>query len=431
MKWISGAVLGAALCVSACSTTAELAPAPAATHAVQIVDASDQARIDGALRAAVERDGLAGASALIYENGQEVYFGAFGEADREAHRPMARDTIVQIFSMTKPITGVALMMLYEEGKFQLDDPLSQYLPEFANIRVYTGLDANGQPIYETPHRPITVRDITRHTAGFASNPSELPAGMMAQNPGRRENTLAQEAHELSQLPLVFHPGERWLYGPSVDVQARLVEVLSGMPFDRFVRTRILNPLRMDTTRYVVPEADRGRLAASYRRGADNVIARVPDEEAFAFNTRDWPLKPGSYGYTSTLDDYMRFARMLVNEGELDGVRVLRPETVRLLSTSHLDDSVTNRSWLPNKGQVGFGVDVAVRLRPPADAAESSGQVGEFFWDGAASTLFWVDPANDLTAVMFVQIQPFDPFHLHKSFRDAVYAGTSAAAPTAP
>jgi CubicO group peptidase (beta-lactamase class C family) len=430
MKWIFGAVLGAALAASACSTTQSVIDAPPPTH-MQIVDASDHARIDGALRAAVERDGLAGASALIYENGHEVYYGAFGEADREAHRPMARDTIVQIFSMTKPITGVALMMMYEEGKFQFDDPLSQYLPEFATMRVYAGMDANGQPIYEAPHRPITVRDITRHTAGFASNASDLPAGLMGPNPGRRENTLEQEAHEWAQLPLAFHPGERWLYGPSVDIQARLVEVLSGIPFDRFVRTRILNPLHMDTTRYLVPEENRGRMAALYRRGTDHVIARVPDEEAFAFNTRDWPLKPGSYGYTSTLDDYMRFARMLVNEGELDGVRLLRPETVRLLGASHLDDSVTNRSWLPNKGQVGFGVDVAVRLRPPADATEASGQVGEFFWDGAASTLFWVDPANDLTAVMFVQIMPFDPFRLHKAFRDAVYAGTSAAAPTAP
>jgi CubicO group peptidase (beta-lactamase class C family) len=338
---------------------------------------------------------------------------------------------VQIFSMTKPITGVALMMLYEEGKFQLDDPLSQYLPEFATMRVYAGMDASGQPIYEAPHRVITVRDITRHTAGFASNPSELPAGAMAQNPGRFQNTLAQEAHEWAQLPLVFHPGERWSYGPSVDIQARLVEVLSGVPFDQFVRTRILTPLHMSTTRYVVPEADRGRMAALYRRGTDNVITRAPDAEAFAFNTRDWPLKPGSFGYTSTLDDYMRFARMLVNEGELDGVRLMRPETVRLLATSHLDDSVTNRSWLPSKGQVGFGVDVAVRLRPPAAATEASGQVGEYFWDGAASTLFWVDPENDLTAVMFVQIQPFDPFRLHKAFRDAVYAGTPAAAPTAP
>jgi CubicO group peptidase (beta-lactamase class C family) len=141
------------------------------------------------------------------------------------------------------------------------------------------------------------------------------------------------------------------------------------------------------------------------------------------NTTNWTLKPGGYGLTSSLDDYMRFARMLVNGGTLDGARVLRPETVKLMATSHLSDSVTERSWLPGKGQVGFGIDFAVRVRPPASAEENSGAVGEFFWDGAASTLFWVDPANQLTAVLFVQLLPFDRIKLHKSFRDAVYAGT--------
>jgi CubicO group peptidase (beta-lactamase class C family) len=190
---------------------------------------------------------------------------------------------------------------------------------------------------------------------------------------------------------------------------------------------------MRETRYFVPEGDRGRLAAMYQRSDSGVLTRAPDSSALAFNTRRWALTPGGFGLTSTLDDYMRFARMLANGGELDGARVLRPETVRLMATSHLSDSVTERSWLPSKGEVGFGVDFAVRVRPPATATENNGVVGEFFWDGAASTLFWVDPTNRLAAVLFVQLVPFDRVRLHKSFRDAVYGpyvppGTPAAPP---
>jgi len=188
----------------------------------------------------------------------------------------------------------------------------------------------------------------------------------------------------------------------------------------------------------VPESDRGRLAAMYQRGDDGVLRRAPDSTALAFNTRRWPLTPGGSGFTSTIDDYLRFARMLLNGGALDagGRRVLRPETVRLMATSHLSDSVTNRMWLPSKGQVGFGVDVAVRTRPPATPAENNGVVGEFFWDGLASTVFWVDPKNEVTAVLFTQHVPFDPIKLHKGFRDAVYGpvtftGSGAAGGMAP
>jgi CubicO group peptidase (beta-lactamase class C family) len=184
---------------------------------------------------------------------------------------------------------------------------------------------------------------------------------------------------------------------------------------------------MRETRYVVPPRDLPRFAAMYQRSDAGALTHVPDSAAHAFNLRAWPLTPGSYGLTATIDDYMRFARMLVNGGTLDGVRVLRPETVRLMATSHLSEDVTDRAWLPSKGQVGFGVDFAVRVRPPATAAENNGVVGEFFWDGAASTLFWVDPANELTAVLFVQLMPFDRVGLHKRFRDAVYGPYAPAA----
>ena len=176
---------------------------------------------------------------------------------------------------------------------------------------------------------------------------------------------------------------------------------------------------MTDTRYVVPEDDRYRMSSAYRKTEMGELNQSPNEEAHAFNYKKWPLTPGGWGLTSTLDDYMRFARMLVNEGNLEGAEILEPETVELMSTNHLDENITERSWLPSKGQVGFGIDFAVRLRAPASVEENYGVVGEFFWDGAASTLFWVDPVNELTAVFFVQIFPYNG-SLHKRFRDAVY-----------
>ncbi len=278
-------------------------------------------------------------------------------------------------------------------------------------------------ILEDPHRPVTIRDITRHTAGFVSNlPDTTTAfGKLVKqtDPMNFENTLPQMAQKLGGLPLTFHPGEQWSYGPSVDVQAFLVERLSVKPFDQYVKENILDPLKMNTTHYLVAENDRKSFAAAYRKSEGDSLMRVPDEEANKFNFKKWPLTPGGFGLTSTVDDYMRVARMLVKHGSLDGATILKPETVTLMSTNQLADSVTERMWLPSKGQVGFGIDFAVRIHPPASAEENNGVVGEFFWDGAASTLFWVDPVNELTAVLFVQIFPFDR-SLHKKFRDAVY-----------
>ncbi len=235
------------------------------------------------------------------------------------------------------------------------------------------------------------------------------------NPG---NTLGEMAKRLAGLPLQFHPGEQWAYGPSVDVQAYLVERISGKPFDQYLQENIFNPLGMTNTRYVVPANDRQKFAGMYRRSADGQLTRVPDD-ANTYNIKDWPLKTGGFGLTSTLDDYMKFARMLVNKGKLGKATILKPETVKLMATNQLAESITERMWLPSKGQVGFGIDFAVRLRPPFTKEENHGVVGEFFWDGAASTLFWVDPVNQITAVLFVQVLPFYG-QLHKRFRDAVY-----------
>ncbi len=385
-----------------------------------IVNQIARNRIDSTLSALVNSGQAVGVSALIFERNKEVYFNAFGFADKEAGVAMDRNTIVRIYSMTKPITGTALMKLYDRGDFQLDDPLSKYASEFSNMKVFSGIDASGKTILEPARRPITIRDLTRHTAGFL-DPDHQHLGPLVEqtDPTNPDNTLAEMAAKLATLPLSFHPGEQWSYGLSVDVQAYLVERLAGQPFDQYLKENIFDPLDMSFTRYVVPESDMSKFAALYRRSDDGKLTKVPIEEANALNSRDWPLKPGGFGLTSTLDDYMKFAQMLVNEGSVNGVKILEEETVKLMASNHLPDSITERMWLPSKGQVGFGIDFAVRLRPPASLQENNGVVGEFFWDGAASTLFWVDPTNELTAVFFVQVMPFDG-KLHKQFRDAVY-----------
>ncbi|MFK8163697.1 MAG: serine hydrolase [Lewinella sp.] len=389
-----------------------------------VINAAARARLDSTLEAFAAPGGVAGISALVYEKGEEVYFNAEGFANVEGQIPMDRNTIVQIYSMTKPLTGTALMQLYEKGLFKLDDPVANYIPELAGVRVFAGADAGAKNGIKTvaPRRPMTIRDLTRHTAGFynggdtpALKPLHQAAGIRGSN-----HTLTELADKLASVPLLFHPGEQWEYGPSVDMQALLVERISEQPFDEYLRENVLDPLGMTETRYLVPEGDRARMSSTYNRADDGTLTQSPDAEAHAFNINEQVLTPGGWGLTSTLDDYMTFARMLVNGGTLDGATILQPETIRLMATNHLSDSVTERLWLPGKGQVGFGIDFAVRMRPPATPEENTGRVGEFFWDGAASTLFWVDPANELTAVLFVQLFPYDQIGLHKGFREAVY-----------
>jgi len=392
----------------------------------------DGTKITDALKGLVDKGALVGASALVTQDNKEVYFGAFGMADREAHRAMARDTIVQIYSMTKPITGVALMTLWEAGKFRLDDPVAKYIPELAGVKVFAGLDDKGQPLLVAPDRPILIRDLLRHTAGLTycskDNLPELKEGCDAAQPLALENTLDDFARRLGKLPLEYQPGTKWRYSYAADVQALLIQRVSGMPYEQYVQEHVLKPLGMSHTGiYVAPE-NRDKLAAIYNWNPDGTFTRQPDEKQYRLNTGHWPMTPGGYGLTSTLDDYTRFARMLLDGGELDGIRILRPDTVRLMATNQLDPAITERSWLPlDKGEMGFGMDFAVRVDPPDKLGEKAGEVGEFFWDGAAYTLFWVDPKNRLTAVFFTQYQPFGKVPAHKAFRDAVYEGVDPAA----
>jgi CubicO group peptidase (beta-lactamase class C family) len=403
------------------SSTAQAA-APELASAAATVQIN-KARISQALDQMVSSGRAVGVSALVWKDNREVYFGTAGQADREAKRPMRRDTLAQIYSMTKPITGVAVMQLWEQGRFGLDDPLSRYLPEFAETKVFAGLDAAGRPILRAPDRPILIRDILRHTAGFGYGPGEsFPEKIWSRiDPMRRDHDLTEFGRRLARVPLLFDPGRQWRYSAAVDVQALLVEKLTGMTFDAYVRQHIFNPLGMKESGWTQPSERLPRLAAIYEKaGTGGKLQRASEEEQLGLNfdpTRK--LTMGGAGVASTADDYMRFARMLLNNGSLDGVRILKPSTVKLMATDQLDPRVTQRSWLGGKGKGGFGVNFFVRTGAPQDANENRGALGEYFWDGRASTLFWVDPVNKLTAVFLVQTLPFDGT-LHRDFRRAVY-----------
>ncbi|MXO84424.1 serine hydrolase [Altererythrobacter aurantiacus] len=412
-----GATLIAAFALAGCATVPSASKAPNASFSPNCE------RIGSFLDSAVSQGRTVGASAFVWKDGQEACFENAGYASREDGRPFTRDTLVQIFSMTKPVTGVALMQLWEQGRFGLDDPLSWYLPEYEGLKVATGLDDSGNLVLRDPSRPPTVRDMLRHTAGFTYGGSDAPADTVwaRLQPLSPDNTLAEFSQKMAQVPLLSDPGTRWNYSAGVDVQARLVEVLSGMAFADYVDTNIFTPLGMDDSGWKRSEADLGRLARIYVVGTSGDLEPMPREEWLEPNFAGKPMTMGGSGIVTTVDDYMRFARMLLNEGELGGVRVLEPATVRLMATDVLDPRITaeNRSWLPSKGTGGFGIDFFVRTAPPQAPEENRGTVGEFFWDGYPSMLFWVDPAQDMAVVFATQKVPFDN-PLHHDIRDAVY-----------
>ncbi len=383
--------------------------------------AFDKAIVDVALSELVSDGAVTGVSALIYQGGEEVYFGAFGQADAESKTPFRRDTLAAIYSMTKPITGVTLMSLYEEDLFDLDAPLKTYLPEYANVQVYAGQAEDGSLILEAPDRPIKVIDIFRHTSCFGYGWGDDPVSEMMNtadvlNPSK---PLSQFSEELAEIPLYCQPGSEWSYSVSVDVQARLAETLTGQPYKDLVTDRVLGPLGMKETSYFVAPIEKPRIAAHYTLDEEGRLTRIADSEIYSFATEEPVLTSGGSGLISTLDDYMRFALMLQNEGRFADVQILKPETIALMAKDHLPSGITKRSFLPSKGQMGFGLNFAVRTAPPLNEKEPFGVTGEFFWDGAASTMFWVDPTTDLTAVFFIQVQPFDGASQAK-FRRAVY-----------
>ena len=385
----------------------------------------DCERIDRFLESSVETKRTVGAAALLWKDGAERCFETAGDADREDNRPIRRDTLFQIFSMTKPVTGVALMQLWEKGKFGLDDPLEWHLPEYAALKVMDGENDDGSPKLRDPVRKVTVRDVLRHTAGFTygagGNPQNAADRVWEElQPLDSNKTLAEFSQAMAKVPLLFDPGTHWNYSAGVDVQARLVEVLSGQPFTDYVAANVFKPLKMEDSGWKRSIVDRARLARIYS-GEDGALSPWSDDALLEANFKGRPMTMGGSGIVTTVDDYMRFARMLLGEGSLEGARILKPSTIRLMASDQLDPRIAreNRSWLASKGSGGFGFNVFVRTAQPQTPEENRGSVGEFFWDGFPSMLFWVDPAQDMAVVFATQKVPFDNA-LHHDFRDAVY-----------
>lgn len=386
----------------------------------------DCSRIDAFLEQMVADGRTVGASVLVWKDGAEACFAAAGDADREAAAPIARDTLFQIYSMTKPVTGTALMQLWEQGKFGLDDPLEWHLPEYAGLKVLAGENPDGSPILREPARKVTVRDVLRHTAGFTygagggapQNAADRAWAALA--PLSPDKTLAEFSAAMARVPLLHDPGTHWHYSAGVDVQARLVEVLSGQPFADYVAANIFRPLGMDDTGWKRAPADRARLARIYE-GEARALRPWSEAQLLEANFMGKPMTMGGAGIVSTVDDYMKFARMLLGQGRLGETRILKPSTIALMATDHLDPAIApqNRMWLPSKGSGGFGFNFFVRTAAPQTPDENRGSVGEFFWDGFPSMLFWVDPAQNMAVVFATQKVPFDNA-MHRELRTAVY-----------
>src|SRR5271166_595303 len=369
-------------------------------------------RLSQVMRDEVARGRVPGAVALIARHGKIGYFESFGRRDPVKDAPMTRDAIFRIYSMTKPIVTVAAMMLFEEGRFLLGDPVSKYLPELANPKVAV---ARGDQIELVPAaRPVTIQDLLRHTSGltyeFRGN-GPVHKMYMSAKLSSLEMSAAEHVAALGQLPLLHQPGTCWEYGRSTDVIGRLVEVLSGSTLSATLDEQILQPLGMVDTAFHVPPAHHGRLAEAHSRDPQTGTAvRLMD-------VRSTPrFESGGAGLVSTAADYARFLQMMQNGGTLDGVRLLSRKTVEFMTSDHLG-SITGASALLPAGY-GFGLGFAVRLH--AGIAQVPGSVGQYFWGGLAGTTFWVDPAEQLFAILLIQA-PGQREYYRMLFRDMVYA----------
>lgn len=388
-------------------------------------------RIDGWMDRWVGSGRLPGLSVTVQRKGRTVYHRCSGLADVARGAPMASDTIVRIYSMTKPLTSLALMMLYEEGLFQLDEPISKVMPAWRNQRVFSLGNAMK---YDTvpAERDITYRDLLTHTSGLAFGfvVSHAVDALYVQNGvdfvwvgGRPKEavTLEEMSDRAAAMPLMAQPGKAWNYSIATDVIGRLVEIHGGMAFERFMAERILEPLGMKDTGFWVPEGSRGRFAANYIPDGKGGM-KLFDDPATSQYLVPPPLPSGAGGLVSTAGDYMRFCKMMLGGGVLDGVRLVGRKTVELMTANHLGGDMasmgTPRFSEANYEGIGFGLGFSVMLDPAR--AQVLGTPGEYAWGGAASTAFWCDPAEDMAVVMLTQLLPSSTYPIRKELRVLTY-----------
>jgi CubicO group peptidase (beta-lactamase class C family) len=377
---------------------------------------------------------IAGCQVAVARHGHLAYFRSFGQMDRERGKAMTDDAIFRIYSMSKPITSVALMTLYERGYFQLNDPVSRFFPSWKDHKVWvSGRGADMKT--EAPNRPVTMRDMLCHTGGLTygaqlvalgapdeGHPVDQVYGEVGVRRGKGE-TLMDFMEKLGKVPLRYQPGERWMYSLSTDVCGALVEKISGQRFDKYLAETIFEPLGMKDTSFVVAPEKLDRFCANYRRAPDKSLQLIDDPQ-----TSDYLTEPsffsGGGGLTGTTEDYLRFCEMVRRGGELDGARILGPRTVRLMHRNHLKDgkdltqmAIASFSETANEG-VGFGLGFATVL----DSVTSGSIVaGDFYWGGAASTIFWVDQEEDLSLVFMTQLMPSGAFNFRGQLKSIIYS----------
>lgn len=411
------AALSAALLAGAPGAWAkDAAPAaalsPAASPESVGFDSARLAKLDAAMAKVVTDGRVAGMTTLLARHGKVVSFKTYGKTSLETGQPMNKDEIFRIYSMTKPIVSVAAMMLVEEGKMQVNDPVSKYLPEIGRMKVGVEITEGGKATLQLtdPAREMTVQDLLRHTSGLiygTRGKSLVNAAYIEAKIGSREFSNEELVTKLSNLPLRFSPGERWEYGVSTDVLGRVVEVVSGKTLGEFLNERILTPLGMTDTGFFVPAGKLNRAAQPWQ---------MPEAPPMTprFDVAQKPrFESGGGGLTSTMDDYLRFAIMLADSGEFAGKRMLGNKTIEFMTADHT---------LARPGRPpGLGFGLGFEVRTSVGDAALPGSLGEYGWAGNAGTLFWVDPKNELTAIYMVQVSDPDRVELRNRFRSMVQA----------
>jgi len=407
----------------------EIAGFPIATPESVGMSGERLSRIDTMVAKYVDADLVPGAVTLVAREGKVVQFKTYGHMDAENSRPMREDAMFRIASLTKPMASVALMMLWEQGHFQLSDPVSKYIPSFSNQMVSTTSDASGETGDLLPvNRPATIRDLLTHTAGlaggFKGNTQFFRSTMVI----RPEDTLESYIDRLAGLPLNYQPGEDWQYSNATSVVGRLVEIFSGQQLNVFLRENILDPLGLHNTKFFIEDDQDGRLMPHFRPGPiDNKIEEIdPGTNESSLISRNRNVVTGAGGYISTVPDYLRFQMAMLNEGELDGVRLLSPSTLRLMTRNHtgdlplyLTDHIPGNppAEQPGPGN-GFGLGWAIIV--DAGAAATPLSEGSFYWTGATHTIAWVDPEQKLVGILMTQLSPHGHIRLRQDFQVLVY-----------
>ena len=386
-------------------------------------------RLDGFLQSKyIDSGKIPGALVLIYRRGEVAHFSTLGYADVERKKPVQPDTVYRIYSMSKPITSVAFMMLVEQGMVALDEPVHRVIPEWRDLAVYQGGFMETFRTVRT-ERPMLMVDLLRHTSGLTygfQQSTNVDAAYRKLKIGERvgESTLDDMIAQLARVPLEFSPGTAWNYSVSTDVLGYLVGKISGEPFDQFLRKRIFEPLGMKDSGFHIQPGQEERFAACYAATPRGGMVLFDDPERSMY--RNPPkLLSGGGGMVSTAGDYLRFAQMLLNGGSLDGVQILSPKTIELMATNHLPDGkdlpALSRSLFSEVtyNGIGFGLGFAVVIDPPRTMIP--GTLGDFSWGGAASTYFWIDPEEEMTTVFMTQLMPSTTYTIRRELRTLVYS----------